>query len=110
MNCVCGNKLTKIKTEMDFFDGEVIVRNVDAFYCSNCKEELFDSKQGNNLFEKISKLNKPELFNSRKKISQMGNSLAVPLSKEISEFINAKKGNEINIKVINSKRLIIDFA
>ncbi len=44
MKCVCGNELQEIMTEMDFFDGKLIMRDVKAFYCSKCKEELFDSK------------------------------------------------------------------
>jgi len=109
MNCVCGARLEKIKTEIDFFDGKVIVRDVEAFYCPECKEELFNSKQGNELFEKVSKLNLNESFESRKKISKVGNSLAIPLSKEIAEYLQVKKGAEIQIKVKNKKRLIVDL-
>ena len=38
MKCVCGAKLEEIRTEMDFFDGRVIVRDVKAHYCPKCKE------------------------------------------------------------------------
>ena len=56
MKCVCGNKLQEIETEMDFFDGNLIMRNIKAFYCSKCKEELFDSKEGDRMFDLVSKL------------------------------------------------------
>ena len=52
MNCVCGARLEKISSEMDFFDGKVIVKDIEAHYCPNCKEEVFDSKQGDDVFEK----------------------------------------------------------
>ncbi|MFH1588000.1 MAG: YgiT-type zinc finger protein [Candidatus Diapherotrites archaeon] len=110
MNCVCGKKLMEIETEMDFFDGEVVVRNVKAFYCPECKEELFDSSTGDDLFEKVSKTHSKEMFTSRKKITQLGNSLSIPLSKEISDFMQAEKGTNIEVKVKNQKRLIVDFA
>jgi YgiT-type zinc finger domain-containing protein len=51
MNCVCGARLEKISTEMSFFDGKVIVKDIEAHYCPNCKEEVFDSKQGDEIFE-----------------------------------------------------------
>ncbi|MDO8634167.1 MAG: YgiT-type zinc finger protein [archaeon] len=51
MNCVCGAKLEEIKTQMDFFDGKIIARDVNAFYCPECKEELFDAKEWGKLFE-----------------------------------------------------------
>lgn len=38
--CVCGATLRKIKTEMELFGGDVMVKNVDAFWCPNCKEGI----------------------------------------------------------------------
>jgi YgiT-type zinc finger domain-containing protein len=110
MKCVCGEKLKKIKTEMDFFDGNVIVRNVKAFYCPNCKEEVFDSKEGDRIFGKVSKLNIAMPFESRKKITKVGNSFAIPVSKEIADFMQIKKGEDIQIKVQNNRRLIVDLC
>lgn len=110
MNCVCGAKLEEIKTELDFFDGKVLVRDVKAFYCPDCKEELFDAKEGDRLFEQVSKLDLGVPFESRKKIAKVGNSYAIPVSKEIAEYMQAKKGTEIVLKVKNQKRLIVDFA
>ena len=110
MKCVCGNKLQEIKTEMDFFDGKVIVRDVNAFYCSECKEELFNSKESDKIFEQVSKLHIAQPFESRKKIAKVGNSYAIPVSKEIAEYMQAKKGGEVLIKVQSQKRLIVDFA
>jgi YgiT-type zinc finger domain-containing protein len=110
MKCVCGEKLKEIKTEMDFFDGSVIVRDVNAFYCPKCKEELFDSKEGDKIFDKVSKLNIPKPFESRKKIAKVGNSFAIPVSKEIADYLQIKKGESINIKVQSQKRLIVDLC
>jgi len=110
MNCVCGKKMKGIKTEMDFFDGSVMVRDVNGFYCSECKEELFDSKEGDKIFEKVSKLNVIRPFESRKKIAKVGNSFAIPVSKEIADYLQIKKGEDIQIKVQNRNRLIIDLC
>ncbi len=108
MKCVCGNKLQEIETEMDFFDGNLIMRNVKAFYCSKCKEELFDSKEGDKIFEQVSKLSPQYAFESRKKIAKVGNSFAIPVSKEIADYMQIKKGEDIIIKVKSPKRLIIE--
>jgi len=108
MKCVCGNKLQEIRTEMDFFDGKVIMRDVKAFYCSKCKEELFDSKEGDTMFDQLSKLNVQYAFESRKKIAKVGNSYAIPVSKEIADYMQIKKGEEIVIKVKGPKRLIVE--
>lgn len=45
MKCVCGNEAKKIKTELELFDGSLMVRDVEAYYCPSCKEELFTSEQ-----------------------------------------------------------------
>jgi|SRR3989344_3210971 len=108
MKCVCGNELEEIKTEMDFFDGKLIVRDVKAFYCGNCKEELFDSEEGNRIFDPVSKLSAGYMFESRKKIAKVGNSYAIPVSKEIADYMQIKKGEDILIKVKNPKRLIVE--
>lgn len=109
MNCVCGNNLEEILTEMDFFDGKIIMRDVKAFYCSNCKEELFESIEGDKIFEQISKLSQQYIFESRKKIARVGNSFAIPVSKEIADYMQIKKGGEILVKVKNPKRLIVEI-
>ncbi|MBI5553385.1 MAG: YgiT-type zinc finger protein [Candidatus Diapherotrites archaeon] len=110
MKCVCGSGLKEIRTDLDFFDGSVVVRNVKAFYCPECKEELFDSKEGDRLTEQVSKLDFVRPFESRKKIAKVGNSYAIPVSKEIAEYMQVKKGGEIRVKVQSPKRLIVDFA
>ena len=110
MKCVCGAKMDKIKTEMDFFDGKVIVRDVNAFYCPKCKEELFDSKEGDKIFGEVSKLNIVQAFKSRKKITKVGNSFAIPVSKEIADYMQMKKGEDVQIKVENQKRLVVDVT
>lgn len=110
MKCVCGGKMDEIKTEMDFFDGRVIVRGVKAYYCPKCKEELFDSKEGDRIFGDVSKLSIAQPFESRKKIAKVGNSFAIPVSKEIADYLQIQKGGEIKISVQNQKRLVVDLV
>lgn len=102
--------MEKIKTEMDFFEGRVVLKDVNAFYCPACKEEFFDSKEGDSISEVISKMHVPEQFESRKKIAKVGNSFAIPISKEIADYMQIKKGEEVNIKVQSRKRLLLSVA
>lgn len=109
--CVCGTTLRKIKTEMELFGGDVLVKNVDASWCPNCKEELMDSGQIGAAKEKVREIAPHfEAFSIRKKIAKVGNSLSVPLSKEIVEFLRLKKGEEVRITIKDRQRLIVDVA
>lgn len=109
--CVCGATLEKIKTEMELFGGDVMVKNVDAFYCPRCKEEVMDSGQIQAAKEKVRQIvPNIEAFSIRKKIAKVGNSLSVPLSKEIVEFLRLRQGEEVKITVRDRKRLIMDVA
>jgi YgiT-type zinc finger domain-containing protein len=56
--CVCGNKLQIIKSEMSFFNGKIIIKNINAFYCNKCKEKFFDSKEGDKLQCLVTRLKK----------------------------------------------------
>ena len=72
MKCVCGSSLRKIKTDMDFFDGKIIVKDVEAHYCNSCKEELFTAAQGDEIGKQIKKLNLGQIFKLRKKVVKVG--------------------------------------
>jgi len=45
MRCVCGAKAEKIKTELELFDGSVVLKEVDAYYCPDCEEEILTTEQ-----------------------------------------------------------------
>lgn len=67
--CVCGATLKRIKTEMELFGGgDVPVKNVDAFWCPSCKEEVMDSAQILTAKEKLREIVPHfEAFSIRKK-------------------------------------------
>ena len=110
MKCVCGTTLKPIKTEMDLYDGSISVKNVDAYYCPHCKEEIFTAEQGENIREKLQKINPIQAFSTRKKIIKVGNTLAIPVSKEMAEFMHLKKGQEAEISVKDKNRLILSLG
>ncbi len=111
LRCVCGAKAEKIKTELELFDGSVVLKDVDAYYCPRCKEEILTTDQLSSAREKLTEiLPNFEAFSLRKRISQLGNSLSIPISKEVAEFMHLRKGEEVKIMVKNRHRLIVDVC
>jgi len=109
--CVCGAKAEKIKTTLELFDGNIVVKNVDALYCPKCKEELLTTEQLTSAQKKYREILPDfEAFNLRKKVAQLGNSLTIPLSKEITDFMHLSKGEDVRITIKNRNRLIIDVV
>jgi len=43
--CICGAKAEKIKTDLELFDGSVVLKEVDAYYCPDCEEEVLTTEQ-----------------------------------------------------------------
>lgn len=98
-----------IKADMDFYDGTIVVKNVDAYYCEKCKEELFTSEQAATAQQKLKEIYPGfEPYAINKKIAKIGNSLAIPLPKEVADFMHLHKGEKVKIVVKNRKRIIID--
>ena len=108
MKCVCGTEAKKIKTELELFDGTLLVRDVDAYYCPSCKEELFTSEQGGKIQEKLKGIVPIESFRVRKRVAKVGNSYMIPISKDVAEFMHLKKDTEVRLVVKDRRRLIID--
>ncbi|MFH1055156.1 MAG: YgiT-type zinc finger protein [Candidatus Altiarchaeota archaeon] len=109
--CVCGAKWQKIKTKLELFGGDIIVNDVDAYYCPECKEELFTSDQAAAAQDKLHQTFPGfDAYRIRKKITKVGNSLTIPISKELADYMGMKKGGDVRITMKNRHRLIIDVA
>ena len=109
--CVCGAKAQKTKTRLELFDGDVIINDVDALYCPECEMELLDTDAVADAGEKLRQTVPGfEAFSIRKKITKVGNSLSIPLAKEVTEFMNLEKGGEVRITLKNKHRLIVDVG
>jgi YgiT-type zinc finger domain-containing protein len=109
--CVCGAKWEKIKTKLELFGGDIVVNDVEAYYCPQCKEELFTSQQAKDAEDKLhTAIPGFEAYRIQKKVTQIGNSLGIPLSKELAQYMGIKKGAEVRITLKNKHRLIVDVA
>ena len=81
----------------------------EAEVCNACGEQVFNE----NVSEKIEKKAK-ELglwgLQARVKVNKVGNSIAVTVTKPISEFLNLKKGKDVLIYPEDKHRLIIEVS
>ncbi|HIH43079.1 TPA: AbrB/MazE/SpoVT family DNA-binding domain-containing protein [Candidatus Woesearchaeota archaeon] len=101
MKCViCNGKTAKKLVEHKEFG--VLVGRFPAEICEKCEETYYSEE----IVEEIQKKSKElGLFGlARKvKIAELGNSIAIRIPKEISEFLHLKKGEEV-LLVPESKR------
>jgi len=109
--CACGARAKEITTDLELFGGDVVLRGVKALYCPDCKEELLTSAQAAEASKRYSELLPGfEAFSVKKRVSKIGNSLSVPLPKELADFMSLAKGSEMRISVKNRHRLVMDVA
>src|SRR3989344_7080646 len=105
--CEECNGLIKEK-EVDYFLLGQNLGKYKAEVCTKCGEQVF----GEEVVEKVQKKAKElGLWNlhAKVKVNQVGNSIAVTITKPISEFLNLKKGKDVDIYPENKKRLIIEI-
>ncbi len=78
----------------------------EAEVCNSCKEEFYDE----DVSKKITAIVKKKgLFGlaAKTKIGQSGSTLDIRLPKKIIQFLNLKKGAEINLQPEGKNRLVI---
>ena len=99
------------KIEKKLVDYILLGQNLGKFeaeVCNKCGEQVFDE----NVSDKIEKKSK-ELglwgLQAKVKVNQLGNSIAVTVTKPISEFLKLKKGKDVLIYPENKNRLIVEI-
>ncbi len=104
---MCKGKLNQKFVEHKEFG--VVLGKFKALVCNNCNEIFYDSD-----IVKIIQLKSKELglfrLSKRTKVAQVGNSLAIRIPKEIANFTNLKKEDQIKITPQNNHRIIIDIS
>jgi len=75
----------------------------EALVCSECEETIFDGDTFD-LIEKEAKKKGLWGLSAKTKIGTSGNALDVRLPKQITEFLEIKKGQEVIIEPIDKKR------
>ena len=102
----CPNcKVKYEEVETDFEYGDIILRNVKAFRCPKCSQELFTPEQYQAIRERIHSVIQP--LRLKRKISTAGKKPIVYLPEDVVKAISAKIGDEVDIYV-EGKKIIIE--
>jgi len=83
----------------------IILRNVKALRCSDCKEELFTLEQYDAIRDRLRNVIQP--LKLKRKISTAGKKPIVYLPDDVVKAIDAKIGDKIDIYV-EGKKIIIE--
>jgi len=101
----CNGKMSRKR--VDYVLLEKNLGTFEAWVCNKCGEQLFDEEASDRIDEKAKKLGLWGL-QAKVKVNQVGNSIAVTVTKPISEFLNLKKGKDVIIYPEDKHRLIIE--
>ncbi len=107
MKCImCDGQLQERVVEYNEFG--MPFGKFKSMACSKCGETLFDSKTADAIQRKSKELGLFGLSSKKTKVAMVGNSLAIRIPKEIAEFINLKKEEEVRIIPKNKKEITLE--
>lgn len=99
----CKGKL--IKKQVEFAMYGISLGKFPAEVCSKCGEEVFDEKTSQEI-DRIAKEKGLWGLAKKVKVVKIGNSLAVRIPKQISDFIGLKEGKEALMRPDKNKIII----
>ena len=103
----CDIEMVVSKTDL-IINGIKILENVDASICNTCGEKVFDSDVAVRAFEKSRNQGTFGLGSvATRKITQVGNSLAITIPKDFIKILQIEKGNNATIEISGKKRITI---
>jgi YgiT-type zinc finger domain-containing protein len=104
----CPKCKTKyVETTTNFEYGDIILKNVKALKCPECKEELYTPEQYSEIRARIKSITQTQPLKLKRKISTAGNKPIVYLPEDIVHAADLKKGDEIEIYV-EGKKIVIE--
>ena len=99
----CSKECEEVTVDYEY-EG-IVLSNVKALRCPNCKEELFTLEQYDAIKDRLRRVLQP--LKLRRKISTAGKKPIVYLPEDVVKAINAKVGDEVAIYV-EGKKIIIE--
>jgi len=99
----CDKKCEEVTVDYEYQG--IVLRNVKALRCPDCKEELFTLEQYDAIHDRLRNVIQP--LKLKRKISTAGKKPIIYLPEDIVKAINAKIGDEIDIYV-DGKKIIIE--
>jgi len=100
-------KMQKKKIEYTLLG--VSLGTFDAHVCSFCDETIFEGKTFTEI-EKAAKEKGVWAMAAKTRIGTAGNALDVRLPKQLVEFLNLRKGQEVVIEPVDKKRFQVTVA
>lgn len=109
MKCVTCGKSAMARRRVEYRQFGVVLGKFDALVCPRCNEILFEGGVSEQIERKAKELGIWGL--SRKvRIGTSGSSLDVKLPKNIVEFLNLKKGQEVVIEPMAENKIEITIV
>ncbi|MBS3056577.1 MAG: hypothetical protein J4473_04040 [Candidatus Aenigmarchaeota archaeon] len=102
----CGGKMLKKVVDYIFLDENL--GRFSAEVCSLCGEQVFEE----GVIEKVTQNAKEKgLWNlgSSVKVSRIGNSMGIVVTKKLAQFLRLKPGETVTIYPENRHRIIVDI-
>ena len=99
--------MKRAKSTYSYHDIEL--GNFDSDICTKCGE-IFFTESASDKIDEMAKENGLWGLERRSKISYSGNSLIVRIPKDIAEFMNLEKGEEIRVHPEGKKRIVVEIA
>ena len=99
------------KIEKKLVDYILLGKNLGKFpaeVCMKCGEQVFDESVSDKIEKKAKRFGLWGL-QAKVKVNQVGNSIAVTVTKPISEFLNLRKGKDVLIYPENKNKLIVEI-
>ena len=102
----CGKGNLEEK-KVDYFLYGIKIGRYPAEVCDKCGETFFDSDALEKIEQKTKELG---LFGLRRKVKvgTSGNALDIKLYKRLIDFLNIKKGHELEVEPINKKKFEVE--
>jgi len=102
----CNGKLEK--KNVDYILLGKNLGKFEALVCNNCGEEIFNEEASDKIEKKAKELGLWGLY-AKVKVNQVGNSIAVTVTKPIAEFLDLKKGKDVLIYPEDKHKLILEI-
>ena len=106
MKCFACGKSELIKKKVDYMQFGMNLGRFDALVCPQCGETLFEGDVSEQIEKRAKELGIWGLAR-KTRIGTSGSSLDVKLPKQIAEFLNLKKGQEVVIEPTAKRKIEI---
>lgn len=108
MKCpICDGRMERMKVEYEYHG--IRIGEFDADVCADCGEAFFTEEASDDI-DRIAKEKGLWGMEVRSKVSYSGNSLIVRIPREIVEFLDLEKGDNIRIHPEGKRRLVVELV